>query len=104
MGRVLLESAVANLRKTKLALDDPKGVLNLGADAGLAFFNLVGDGVQWIFKVQGFALSRAHGHMLSDICSGIRALFNALVAGITESDTFLTVQQRVGLGNVADMP
>lgn len=52
----------------------------------------------------GFALSWAHGHMPSHIGSGVRAFLNALVASITESNTFLTVQQGVGLCNIADMP
>ena len=62
---------MANLRKTKLALDDPKEMLNLDADAGLVFFNLVGDSVRGFFKVQGFALSWEHGHIPNDISSGI---------------------------------
>lgn len=49
LGCVLLQSSVAHLGVTKLALDDSKRVFHLGTDAGLELFDLVQFCAQWDF-------------------------------------------------------
>jgi hypothetical protein len=47
---------------TKQALDDPKRMLDFGADAGLDLFQLLLECVDWVALVHSIALARHHGN------------------------------------------
>jgi hypothetical protein len=68
----LPEPAMAHLEVTELALDHPKGMLDLGPHAGLEPLDLVDEPVELAGLVQRLALARAHGdvpgHVL--VCTG----------------------------------
>ena len=102
LGRVFHQTAIANFRETELTLDDPKWMLDLGANAGLEVLYLVEHGAQFGVCVQQLSLARAHGDMPLD-SRGFRTPGGALVAGVGEHVDFLSMQQCVTLGDVIDV-
>ena len=101
--RVLLQAPIANLHKSKLPLDHPKRVLDLGTNTCLELFCLINQRIGFVVLIELFALARSHGDVLEDISFSIRALFNALVACVAKAKPLLPVQQAVCLGDIADI-
>ena len=74
LGRVLLQSPVAHLHETELALGHPKRVLHPGADAGLEVFDFVDQRIDRVGFVQLLMQARTHGDAPGDVALGIGPL------------------------------
>jgi hypothetical protein len=103
LAGVLGQTFVAHLAMAKLALDDSKRVLDLGADARLDGFKLIDQRIERLALVQCLALARHHGNVPATV--GVQflhfvSLFNPPIARVGKDDVFLTVQQRVRLRDV----
>ncbi len=104
LRRVLGQAAVAHLRMPELALNDPKRMFDLGADAGLDVFELVEHSAHGRGFVQSFALARAHRHMPVGLdVLRLFSLAHALVARVGEHIALLAMHQRTGLRHVVDV-
>ena len=78
-------------------------MFNLGADARLDSFDLVGEGVKWVRQIQRLAFAWAHGHMPVHITLGLWPFVCTPVARIGKGICLLAVQQLVRLGHVIDV-
>ena len=104
LRRVLLNSAIAHLGVTKLALDNPKRVFHLGADTGLELFDLVQCGAQRTLFIQYAPFSWAHGYVPVDLNAlDFFALGYALIAGICIGVSLIAIHECVRLGYVIDI-
>lgn len=100
---MFLAPPVPDYDVTELALDDPKRMFDLGADAGLGLFQFLQDGTHGSVFFQGPALARHHGNVplhLWVFGLDFIALFNTPVTRVGKDIRFLPVQQRVRLGDV----
>jgi hypothetical protein len=100
LRRILLKFPVAGLNVAKLALVQPKLMLDLGANTSLELLDLIQQLSHLPGLHEGFALAWTHGHLPSH--GGIRtwALFNTLIPGIGPYSFRMSVQQPVCLGDV----
>ena len=57
---VLAQASVTNFDMTKLAFDDPEWMLDFGPNAGLDLLKLLLQSVNWLLRIQGFALLALH--------------------------------------------
>jgi transposase len=88
----------------KLALEHPKRVFHLGADAGLGLFQLVDQLSQQGALVQRLALAMAHGHVPGGLdVPGFIAFVHTLIARVGKNIAFIAMHQRVRLGDVMDV-
>jgi hypothetical protein len=100
---VLGQTPIANLAMPELALDNPKRMLDLGADAGLDLLQLLFERVARSALVHHSALARHHGDVPVDmrvLRLNFLALVNAPVARVGIDLLFLPVQQCSRLGDV----
>ena len=103
LRRVLCQTFVAHLGETELTLDNPKGMLDLGAHAGFELldgFAVLAPGT--VHLSLSLTLAWAQGHVPPHAC-GPRAFVNSLVAGIGIDFTLLPMQQAVTLGDIVDV-
>ena len=100
---ILRQSPVAGLHVSELALDHPKRMLHLGANARLELFGLVQQFSHLTCVLEHFALTRAHGDMPGDVGVSALALFNTLVPGISPDSFLLSVQQPMCLSDITDV-
>ena len=87
----------------ELALDDPKRMLDLGADAGLDLLQLLLERVDGPVLVHPSALARHHGDVPVDVRVlrlNFLTLVNTPVARVRKDLLFLPVQQCSRLGDV----
>jgi hypothetical protein len=104
IGRVLGQPPVLDLDVGKLALDDPKRVLYLGAYTRFGLLQLVQDGPHGGVFLQGLAFARAHGHMPVHIEGlSLLSLGHTLVAGVGEHIDFLAMKKAHRLGDITDV-
>lgn len=109
LRRVLGQAALAYLHMPKLALDDPKRVLDLGADAGIDVFELVElelveHNSHGRCLVKSFAFARAQRHVpVGPDALCLFAFGHALVARIGEHIALLAMHQRAGLRHIVDV-
>ena len=100
---VLGQAPVTRLAMPELTLDHPKGMLHLGADAGLEFFKLIRQCVADPGFVQCLALARHHRNLpvhISVLVLNLLALFNAPVARVGKHNFFLSMQQGMRLCHI----
>lgn len=103
LGGVLGQTPVADLGVAKLALDHPKRMFNLGADAGLGFFQLSHDLAHRVVR-QGPALAGAHGDLpLNAVVLEFLAFVDALVARVGMHLCLVAVQQFVDRRQVVNV-
>ena len=103
LAGVLGQAPIANLAMPELALDDPKRVLDLGADAGLDLLQLLLERVDGSILVHHSALARHHGNVPVDVRVlrlNFLTLVNTPVARVRKDLLFLPVQQCSRLGDV----
>ena len=103
MAGVLGQSPIAHLAMSKLALDHPKRVLDLGLDAGLELFKLLTQRVDWAALVHSLALARHHGNVpvhIGGLILNLVTLLHDPVARVCKYDFFLAVQKGVCLRDV----
>ena len=55
-----LEASVTNFDVTKLAFNDPEWMLDFGPNAGFDLFKLLLQSVNWLLRIQRFALLAFH--------------------------------------------
>jgi hypothetical protein len=100
LRRIFLKTPVAGFHVAELALDDPKGMFDLGPNARLELLGFVQQLTELTCVLEGFALAWVHGYMPGHIGISPGTFFNALVAGICPDDFLLSVQQSMRLGDV----
>ena len=103
LAGVLGQAPIANLAMPELALDDPKRMLDLGADAGLDLLQLLLERVDGPVLVHPSALARHHGDVPVDVRVlrlNFLTLVNTPVARVRKDLLFLPVQQCSRLGDV----
>ena len=106
LAGVLGEAAIANLAMPELALDDPRRVLDLGADAGLDLLQLLRERFDASILVHHTALPRHHGNVLVDLWVlrlSLLAFVNTPVTRGRKDLLSLPVQQRSRLSDVVGM-
>lgn len=99
---VLLQTAIANLDVSELALDDAKRVLDLSSHAGLELFCLLREGAPGRVLLLA-ALARTHGNVPVHIGPGFSSLLSTLVTSVSKDDLLLAVQQSMALSDVVDV-
>src|SRR5574343_840602 len=100
---VLRQSTVGHLLHAEEDLDDPERMFNLGPDAGLDLFDALLQPSIWRIR-QGLALARTHGDLPLNLAPLILLpLLSALVAGLPHAKPFFSMQQGMGLGDIADV-
>lgn len=99
---VLLQPSVAHFHMPELALDHPKGMLDLGTDAGFEAFELSGQFFDQPALVQLLALAWAHGDVPAHTGLGVGPLADTLMTGIAPGFGFLSMQQRIAFEHVVD--
>ncbi len=81
----------------------PERMLDLRPDAGLDALDFIDQRVNGFALVQCTAFAGTHGHMPGHARRGIGALVRALVARVAQGIGLVTVQQRVGFDDIADV-
>jgi hypothetical protein len=103
LRRVLSQSAITRPLGSKSVLDDVKRMLNLRSNTGLELLELLAQPSRHRIE-QRTALPWAQRNIPHQPVPLIfSALLNELIARITESCRLITVQQRMGLGDVAEI-
>ena len=99
LRRVLGQASVANFGVTKLALDNPKRVLNLGTDAGFELFDLVQYGTHRALFIQCPTFARSHCNMPAGLdVLDFFALGYALTTSVGINISLIPMYECVGLG------
>ena len=100
---VLRQSTVGHLLHAEEVLDDPERMFNLGPDSGFGLLNALLQSSNRRIR-QGLALARTHGDLPLNLAPLVLLpLLSALVAGITHAKPFFSMQQGMGLGDIADV-
>ena len=104
LRRVVLQSTVAKLGMTKLALDNPKRVLHRGADTGFELFDSIRYGAQLNLFMQCLTFARSHWNMPSGVdVLDFFALGYALVTSISIDVSLIPLRECMRLGYVVDV-
>ena len=93
---VLAQASVANFDMTKLPLDDPEWVLDLGPYLGFDLLKLLLQGGDRLHQIQGLALAALHRNMPTQFAlrcgrRHVGTLISTLVASVAISIGFLSV-------------
>ena len=98
---VLGETAITRFAMLEQVLQDMERVLDLRSDARLEFLDPLHELAHRIVR-QRLALAALHGDMpFGGRAMVLLTLLRTLVAGVTEDDGFIAMQQRMGLADIA---